>query len=77
VYLRICASVRRSPGIDPGKEFNITNQAEFSKLEQDLATVFEKIKLCREMLVESPGIQEDDALAEVGAAGCCTGTAST
>ena len=64
--------MRRSPGTDPGKEFNITNQAEFSKLEKDLATVFEKIKLCREMLVESPGIQEDDALAEVGAADQCT-----
>ena len=36
-----------------------------SKLENDLATVFEKIKLCREMLLESPGIEEDDALAEV------------
>lgn len=28
-------------------------------------TVFEKVKLCREMLLESPGIQEDEALAEV------------
>jgi hypothetical protein len=36
-----------------------------SKLEKDLSTVFEKIKLCREMLLESPGIESDDALAEV------------
>ena len=37
------------------------------KLEVDLLTVFEKVKLCREMLRESPGIQEDEALAEVDA----------
>ena len=38
---------------------------EFSKLNNDLDVVVEKIKLCREMLPESPGIQQDDALAEV------------
>jgi hypothetical protein len=42
-----------------------TDQDFTSKLEKDLATVFEKIKLCREMMQESPGIAEDDALAEV------------
>ena len=42
-----------------------TDQDFTSKLEKDLATVFEKIKLCREMMQESPGIVEDDALAEV------------
>ena len=36
-----------------------------SKLEQDLHEVYEKIKLCREMLAESPGIASDDALSEV------------
>ena len=34
-------------------------------LMQDLDVVVEKIKLCREMLVESPGIHEDEALADV------------
>lgn len=38
---------------------------EAAKLEQDLVTVFEKVKLCVEMLRESPGIQQDEALAEV------------
>lgn len=42
-----------------------TNKQEFSKLENDLINVHEKIKLCREMLQESPGIHEDEALAEV------------
>ena len=41
------------------------NNNEFEKLEQDLATVLEKVKLCREMLLESPGIHEDEALSEV------------
>jgi len=35
------------------------------KLAQDLSVVAEKIKLCREMLPESSGIETDDALAEV------------
>jgi hypothetical protein len=43
----------------------ITNQKEFDKLRQDLQTVVDKVKLCREMLAESPGIREDEALAEV------------
>jgi hypothetical protein len=43
----------------------VTNQKEFDKLKQDLQTVLEKVKLCREMLIESPGIGEDEALAEV------------
>ena len=50
----------------PGDMVRPRMDVEFtSKLENDLATVFEKIKLCREMLLESPGIEEDDALAEV------------
>jgi hypothetical protein len=51
--------------VGAGKEFQTTNQQEFDKLEGDLVTVFEKVKLCREMLRESPGIDEDEALAEV------------
>ena len=35
------------------------------KLRKDLEEVFEKVRLCREMLPESPGIQSDEALAEV------------
>lgn len=45
--------------------FRPKNEQEFQKLEVDLKTVFEKVKLCREILRESPGIQEDEALAEV------------
>ena len=41
------------------------NAQEFVKLSADLSTVNEKVKLCREMLVESPGIDSDEALAEV------------
>jgi hypothetical protein len=40
-------------------------QSEMKKLDADLDVVTEKIKLCREMLVESPGIDTDDALADV------------
>jgi hypothetical protein len=36
-----------------------------SLIEKDLATVFEKVRLCREMLPNSRGIDRDDALAEV------------
>lgn len=35
------------------------------KLQEDLNVVLEKVKLCREMLPQSPGIQSDEALAEV------------
>lgn len=38
---------------------------DLKKLKNDLVVVEEKIKLCREMLPESPGIQHDDALSEV------------
>jgi hypothetical protein len=54
-----------SPGADFQSAFRPKNDQEFTKLEVDLLTVFEKVKLCREMLRESPGIQEDEALAEV------------
>lgn len=36
-----------------------------AKLERDLITVFEKVRLCQEMLQESPGIAHDEALSEV------------
>ena len=45
--------------------FRSKNEQEFQKLEVDLITVFEKVKLCREMLRVSPGIKIDEALAEV------------
>ena len=38
---------------------------EVRKLNCDLDIVVEKIKLCREMMAESPGIAEDEALADV------------
>ncbi|CAE7608724.1 TOL1, partial [Symbiodinium microadriaticum] len=42
------------------------NQSDDStKLRNDLGVVMEKIRLCREMLPESPGIQQDEILAEV------------
>ena len=56
---------RATPSVDFHSEFRPKNEKEFLKLEVDLMTVFEKVKLCREMLLESPGIQEDEALAEV------------
>jgi hypothetical protein len=37
----------------------------FIKLQKDLLSVMEKVKLCREMLQESPGIEHDEALADV------------
>ena len=41
------------------------SQDDFEKLKNDLVVVEEKIKLCREMLPQSPGIETDDTLAEV------------
>jgi len=38
---------------------------EVVKLHKDLDEVFDKVRLAREMLVESPGIETDEALAEV------------
>lgn len=42
-----------------------SGEASMDKLRQDLVAVEEKIKLCREMLPESPGIEHDEALSEV------------
>ncbi len=44
---------------------NSPNAAEFDKLNEDLAVVCDQIKLCREMLPESPGIEHDEILSEV------------
>ena len=59
-----CMILSGSAG-SPQNAFRPKNEQEFQKLEVDLKTVFEKVKLCREILRESPGIQEDEALAEV------------
>lgn len=40
-------------------------EAELNKLKEDLMVVRERVKLCREMLPNSPGVREDEALAEV------------
>ena len=42
-----------------------STEDELAKLREDLGTVAEKIALCREMLPHSPGIANDDALAEI------------
>ena len=44
---------------------NIEEESELSVLERHLAAVSEKISLCREMLVESPGIAQDELLSSV------------
>jgi hypothetical protein len=41
------------------------NANELEKLREDLDGVMEKVKLCREMLPNSPGIAEDETLADV------------
>lgn len=46
-------------------QFAATNNNAFVKLERDLETVFDRVRLCREMLMESPGIEQDEALSEV------------
>lgn len=54
--------------LDPcpvASQSTITNASEFERLDRDLSTVEDKVKLCHEMLVESPGIQADELLAEV------------
>lgn len=41
------------------------NKKEINNLENDLKNVEEKVKLCREILLVSPGIEKDEALAEI------------
>jgi len=51
-----------------GDEDNLpqpTNQPSFDKLTKDLGEVDEKITLCRLMLPESPGIENDETLSEL------------
>ena len=38
---------------------------EFIRLQQDLSVVMEKVRLCREILMVSPGIEQDEALADI------------
>ena len=47
-------------------EVSAEDAASMAKLADDLRSLHEKIKLCREMLPESPGVQYDETLAEVG-----------
>lgn len=44
---------------------NKDEEDEFFRLQRDMLSVMDKVKLCREMLLESPGIEADEALAEV------------
>jgi hypothetical protein len=37
----------------------------FFRLQRDLISVMDKLKLCREMLLVSPGIEQDEILADV------------
>jgi len=46
------------------------DEAELAKLKDDLCALSEKIKLCREMLPESPGIELDETLSEVSNSMC-------
>mmetsp|Transcript_30248 Transcript_30248/g.43230 ORF Transcript_30248/g.43230 Transcript_30248/m.43230 type:complete len:443 (+) Transcript_30248:41-1369(+) len=55
----------RSPQEKQSSSIDITNTDEFEKLQSDLLAVMEKVKMCREMLLVSPGIQEDELLADV------------
>lgn len=41
------------------------DEDDFFRLQRDLFSVLEKVKLCREMLQVSPGIEQDEALADV------------
>lgn len=41
------------------------SERELTKLKEDLEAVMDRVRLCREMLPNSPGIREDEALAEV------------
>lgn len=43
----------------------LTEDVSFQKLKSDLDAVMEKVTLCREVLQESPGIQEDELLSDL------------
>ena len=59
------ASSPSQPAGSPKADGDAEGDAELRKLESDLVVVVEKIKLCREMLPESPGIESDEVLAEI------------
>ena len=63
VYL--CFITRANPTEPTSAEVEIQNMDEFSKLESDLWSVMEKVRMCREMMQVSPGIAEDETLADV------------
>jgi hypothetical protein len=52
-------------GKGPIEPTNPPNVDEFEKLQMDLIVVMEKVRLCREILQVSPGIESDEALADV------------
>lgn len=54
-----------SPPFSPSNHHRMMTEAELNKLKTDLLEVSERTKLCREMLPISPGIKEDDTLAEL------------
>lgn len=49
----------------PAPEPRQPSMDESVRLEGDLGVVMEKVRMCREMLLVSPGIDEDDTLADV------------
>lgn len=54
-----------APMSAPSKGEDNLDEDDFIKLQKDLAIVMEKVRLCREVLLVSPGIDKDDALAEL------------
>lgn len=49
----------------PSSAGSSNQEDDFFKLQRDLITVMERVRLCREMLLVSAGIEKDEALAEV------------
>ncbi len=56
---------QRNSFSQPDPEMESSNRDESGRLERDLGVVMEKVRLCREMLLVSPGIEEDETLADV------------
>ena len=54
-----------NPGGSSSSEVVVQNVDEFTKLEGDLNSVMDKVRMCREMLAVSAGIAEDETLADV------------
>ena len=53
-----------SPSNSGGASTHAAETDDFGKLKSDLVVVEEKIKLCREMLPHSPGVEHDPAFAD-------------